>query len=169
MKTAILGMIVAACLLFAGTAAADNETQRNTLAGLKGIYVEMESIDSEVERDGLSASAIQTDVELKLRQAGVTVLTHDQWLRTTGKPWLYLNVNVHKEPSWGGYVYGIKLHLIQEVTLTRAPRTIIDAATWEAVGSVGIAGQARLSHIRDAAKDMVDQFINAYLAANPKK
>jgi len=169
MKTSILGTILLACLLFAMTAAADNETQRKTLAGLQAVYVTIETLDSEVERDGLSESAIQTDVELKLRQAGIPVLTHEQWLRTPGKAWLYLNVNVHKEQSWGGYVYGIKLHLIQEVTLTRAPRTITDAATWEAVGKVGIAGQARLSSIRDSAKDMVDQFINAHLAANPKK
>lgn len=168
-KNAILGTILLACLLFAVAVAADNETQRRTLAGLQGIYVTIETLNPEVERDGLSESAIKTDVELKLRQAGIRILTREQWLGTPGKPWLYLNVSVLKSPWSGEYVYGIELKLIQEVTLTRVPRTMTDASTWEARGSVGIAGQARLLDIRNFVRDMVDQFINAYLAVNPKK
>ncbi len=41
--------------------------------------------------------------------------------------------------------------------------------TWSATTKIGFAGIKRLSVIRDLANDMVDEFINAYLAANPKK
>ncbi len=70
MKTAILGTIVAACLLFAVAAAGDTESQRKTLAGLQGVTVNIVPIDPQIERDGLSMSAIQTDIELRLRPRG---------------------------------------------------------------------------------------------------
>jgi hypothetical protein len=169
MKTAMLGTILLTSLLFATTATADNETQRKTLAGFRGIYVSVESIDPEVERAGLSESAIQTDAELKLRLAGITVLTREQWLRTPGNPWLYLNVNVHKDQLLDLYMFCIHLQFEQEVTLTSATRTMISAPTWQARGILGVVGIARLSVIRDDVRDMVDEFINAYLAANPKR
>ncbi len=119
MKTAILGAIVAACLLFAVAAAADSEGQRPTLAGIQGVTVGIEPInDPQVERDGLSMSAIQTDLELKLRRAGIPVLTSDQ-----AKPrfphilFLLLTIGVLKDPDLPAYTYGIQLQLFQSVTL----------------------------------------------------
>lgn len=54
--------------------AMDTELSRSTLKGLRGVSVMIESLEPEVERDGLSRSTIETDVELKLRQAGITVV-----------------------------------------------------------------------------------------------
>ncbi len=53
-KTAILRTILLACLLFAMTAAPDNETQRKTLPELQGIYVTIQTLDPEVGREGLT-------------------------------------------------------------------------------------------------------------------
>lgn len=173
MKTAFLGTIVAACLLFAMTAAADDETQRKTLAGLQGVAVEVVPLDDpQVERDGLSPSATQTDVELRLRQPGIPVLTREQSFRTPGKPFLVLSIGVLKATLNGGldiYPYSIKLTLEQLVILARSPGIRGLAVTWSATGMTGVVARERLSTIRDNVRDMVDQFINAYLAANPKK
>jgi hypothetical protein len=40
---------------------------RDTLRDLRGVAVAVEKLTPEVERDGLMDSAIQTDVELRLR------------------------------------------------------------------------------------------------------
>jgi hypothetical protein len=52
----------------------DTENNRRTLRGLKGMEAFVASLQPEVEQTGLTKSAIQTDVESKLRQAGILVL-----------------------------------------------------------------------------------------------
>ncbi len=95
----------------------DDESARKTLAGLTRIYVVVEHIPDEAQRDGLDTTQIRTDVELKLRQAGITVL----------------------------------------------------AGTWSATGTIATVGSHKLASLRDNVRDLTDQFINAYLAANPKR
>src|SRR5437879_10829863 len=68
----------------------DSQHTRKTLAGVKGVGVAVEPIKEDAERDGLGRDQVNTDVELKLRQAGVTVLTQE-------KAW-----------SWAGAVYFIE-------------------------------------------------------------
>jgi len=158
-----------ACLLFAGAAAFNHEVQRKTLAGLQGVRVVIEDLSPDAERDGLSKPTLQTDVELKLRQAGITVLTRETGNPAPGDPWLYLNVATVKR-STGLYAFNVYLKLNQDVRLTRAPSTMMSAVTWDALGTVGIVGSEPFSStVRGVVKDQVDQFINAYLAANPKK
>ena len=55
----------------------DGKETRKTLVGLSGVYVLVETIEDDVERDGLSRAQIQTDMELKLREAGIPVLTEE--------------------------------------------------------------------------------------------
>jgi hypothetical protein len=51
---------------------------------------------------------------------------------------------------------------------SRDPRIGIIGTTWE-LGYVGAAGPAYvLESVRGHLKDIVDEFINAYLAVNPK-
>ena len=71
--------LYAACIfvffLFASPGrAGDDEKSRMSLRGLKGMQVVVEHLEPEVEQHGLTTSALQTDVELKLRQAGIPML-----------------------------------------------------------------------------------------------
>src|SRR6266550_4123844 len=111
----------------------DDETTRNTLAGLKGVQVLVESIKDEVQRDGLRESQIQTDVELKLRQAGISVLTHEEWLSTVGLPFLHVNVHAFKRPT-SLYAFQVDIELHQKVRLIRNPSLTVLAPTWSATG-----------------------------------
>src|SRR2546425_4483432 len=64
----------------------DDESTRMTLVGVHGVRVVVRLSDSaEVQKDGLSQSQLQTDVEVKLRQTGITVLGEQE--AQTG-PWL---------------------------------------------------------------------------------
>jgi len=85
--------------------AADTENERSSLRGLEGVKVLVERIDPDVEHNGLTTGAIQTDVELKLRQAGISVWAPDQ--QTHGRPTLYVAVQVYTgnfDPIWGFHI-----------------------------------------------------------------
>ena len=146
----------------------DNESTRKTLAGLTGLYVSVQRIPDEMQRDGLDTTQILTDVELKLCQAGITVLTRQEWLSTAAAPYLYVNVQAIKNPA-NLYAFSVDVELRQRVTLVHNPAVSILATTWSATGIIGTVGSQKLGSVRDDVRDLTDQFINAYLAANPKR
>lgn len=140
-----------------------------SLQGIQGLYVLIEPLTSEVERAGLHITDIRTDVELKLQLAGIYVLTEEESSKKAGSPYLYVNANVMlSRESQGVFHYSISCELDQVVTLTRDPSIITFASTWN-VGGVGLVGANRLPDIRATVRDLVDQFINAYLSVNPKR
>ena len=157
----VLGFIL---LITTGTAvsrASDDEYTRESLKGLKGVRVVIENIDPEVERAGLTKASIRTDVELKLRLAGIPVLSE----KTYG-PFLYVQTAVF--PSRSGYwPFCIIVALHQDVILARDRSIFVPANSWD-VTYVGLVGKGSARKVRDEIKDMVDDFINAYLSVNPK-
>jgi len=63
----------------------------------------------------------------------------------------------------------IIVELREAVFLLREPKRIcIGASTWKR-GRVWIVGLGRIRELRESVKDLVDEFINDYLAANPKE
>ena len=145
--------------------ALDSERTRATLRGIEGVRVVIEGLESEVERAGLTTQQLQTDVELRLRLAGIRVLTDEESRRTPGQPLLYVNVNVLLQ-SDGLAAYSIEVALRQRAALETdgSPATV---ETWGAA-SIGIVGRARLDSIRNPLRDGVDEFINAYLSVRPR-
>ncbi len=139
--------------------------RRAVLRGLQGCHVIVENLEPEIERDGLTREQLQTDMELKLRMAGIKVLSREE----QGAPVFYLNVTAMeifaKHGASLGYIYNISVSLQERVQLMRNG-DIMRRATWEKPGFLGIT--TNLTDIRQGAKDMVDYFINDYLAANPK-
>src|SRR5207302_10274322 len=120
----------------------------------------------QMQRDGQNTIKIITDVELKLRQAGITVLPRQEWLSTAAAPFLYVNVQAIKNTNF--YAFSVEVQLRQRVTLVHDPAVLILATTWSATGVIGTVGSKKLSSLRETVRDLTDQFINAYLAANPK-
>lgn len=139
-----------------------------SLRGLKGVNVTVEDLKSDIEADGLRKDSIQTDVELKLRLAGIKVLTEEEQFKEPGYPYLYVNVNSVKSNLAPTYAFSIEISLKQVVLLVRDLKIrVFAAATWRK-GSVGIVGEQKVDSIRDGVKDGVDEFINDYLSVNPK-
>jgi hypothetical protein len=162
---AVFGLLL---LAIAPQVQAESEYERRSLVGLKAVYVLVETIDREAEQDGLPRSTLQTDIELKLRQAGIAIHTVEQSARAPGSPYLYLNVAAGKNRA-GFYAYHVRLSLEQGVSLIRAPTVTVTGSTWQSNGVIGIVRSGNVAKIRDAVRDVVDEFINAYLAANPTK
>ncbi len=147
--------------------AQDIEQTRNALRGLTGIYVMTESpLDEDANRGALSQDAVRTEVELKLRQAGVRVLSKEEWEKIPGKPYLQVWPRVLKGGVLGGYIYYITVEFKQHVSLVRSPGILVFASTWS---TEHMGYTPELKDIRERMKERVDRFIDAYLSVNPKK
>jgi hypothetical protein len=146
----------------------DSDDSRRSLVGLLGVRVTVDSIDSDAQRAGLFPSQIQTDVELKLRQAGIRVLTDSQAGQMLSDPYLYVRVDVTKREG-GVYIYLVSLDLVQAVYLKGPALRTVLAQTWS-VAFYGVTGESDMAdRMRGTVRDETDRFMNAYLAVNQNR
>jgi hypothetical protein len=136
-------------------------TDRESLRGLSGVVVLVEDLDDDAKRTGLTEDQIQTDVELKLRLAGIEVLS-------TARPFPHLYVRMSVLLIGGFYPCNIIVELLQTARLERKYTTRVFAPTWSAEGLVAASNEPALA-IRRYLGDYIDRFINAYLDVNPKR
>ncbi len=162
-KAIILIVAVQFCSVVMGQT--DSKSSRLSLQGLTGVYVLVDKPHPDAEQDGLSSSQIQTDVELRLRTAGIKVLTMEEMLKAPGMPTLYVYVSTLKRQE--SYSYSVEVILQQNVRLDRDPTGLFIAPTWK-IGAVGAVGAANINQIRNGVRDELDRFINAYFSVNPK-
>ncbi len=156
-------------LLLGGTSQvwADSEAERATLKGLSEVLVLVEEMKPDAERGGLTRSQLQRDVEPRLRQAGIRVLTQEEALRTAGTPTFYIRVTTSKSDA-GIYAFSVDVRLQQNVYLDREPTIFyFGAPTWE-TNTVGTVGADNLRTVMDIVRNSVDRFVNAYLSVNPR-
>ena len=134
------------------------------LRGLKKVLVHVEDLDFRVERVGLTTDHLRTDAELKLKRAGIKVLSEKESMRTVGSPQLNIIVKVLGTSS-GDYAAHIRLELREAVALVRNPGMEVFTSTWT-TGKFGVT--STLSDIRQQEQALLDKFITEYRAANPK-
>ncbi len=138
--------------------------------------IAVERLSPEAEQGGLSKTALEAEVGLKLRLAGIPPLSPDEHLAAAGSPHLSIRVTAMAIPTRGGsgaslgYAAAIEVSLRQGVSLERAPASRIPAAaTWSRFWLI----TAKPRNLRDVVhlyvNNLVDQFIKAYLAVNPKR
>jgi hypothetical protein len=139
---------------------------KDTLTGLPGVRVVIGPIKPEVVKYGLTERAFQTDVELQLRRNGVKVLNAEEWIATPGQPYIWVEPLIVIDGQQ--YVVGINVELMQNVRLVTNPRFVLSACTWHR-RSIGSGGLLYIQSIRRQVKDKIDEFLNDYLAANPKE
>lgn len=162
-------LVAIASLIFSHLASAEplESRESESLRALAGVFVVIEELKDDMKRDGSSVSQIQTDVELRLRQAGIKVLSRQEALASPGFPYLYVRVTTGKDRST--YAYGIQAQFNQLVQLERNPAIRLLATTCAAAGSTGMVGAKNLRDVRKFIAGQVDEFTNTYLAVNPKK
>jgi hypothetical protein len=138
------------------------------LRGLTRLYVFVPPLRDDFEKQGLRVS-IQTDAELRLRQAGVAVVNATR--ATNDVPYLEIQVtSTERRSDVGGLIaYQVQAFLHEPVRVQRAHGSIsMIAITWESnvfTGSLFSDIAALRAHVRDR----IDEFINGYLAANPRR
>jgi hypothetical protein len=161
--------IVAAVLLLViwggvpSAAQGDSLQARETLKGVKVLQVLVGDLGPDFKRDRLTTSQLQTDISLRLRQAGI---------RTAGQAATRLYVtasagSVTSGRTATGHAYAISVEFIQPVTILQTSQFFADATTWSTT-ALGTVDRARFSQaVRRSVRDCVDKFINAFLAVNP--
>jgi len=135
------------------------------LRGLKGVHVLVLDTGQAIKCVGLTQDQIQTDVQLRLRKSGIKVMNKEEVLITPGNPNLCVTLfaySIGKET----YAYSINVMLYEQVTLARGFKSL--ATIWFN-GWVGGVFASNGNYIRGTVGDLLDKFINDYLAANPKK
>jgi hypothetical protein len=144
------------------------------LTGLQGVYIAVEELQSNVmkyekhlRKSGLMKEQIQQDIEQRLRQAGIRVLTSDEWLKTPGRPILYVNVNTHENEKYC-FAYDIRIELQQIVSIDSNPKIKALASTWT-MNITGSANIGTLNVIRDNILYLTDCFAEAYKSVNSKR
>ncbi len=157
----IAAVLLAASLgLPLAAGAQDTRASRATLRGVKSVEVQVGDIGSDAERDGLTRSQLESDVESQLRQAGIAI-------RPSTEGVLYVSVTAAKG-DLNVYAYSLQIAFRQAVNLARDPTIGSVVSTWS-VGSGGTISAAHLSRVRSIVTALVGQFISAYLDENPTK
>jgi hypothetical protein len=138
---------------------------QKALVGLEAVQVVVEGPGPEAERLGLSKNQIKTDVERRLRKAGVRVLTNQEQVETPGAPHLYIKIDAIINKI-GIFAYSASVDLIEIVTLFTGETAF--ATVWEK-GEAGSVWLNNINQIQPRINRLVDRFTKDYLAANPKK
>jgi hypothetical protein len=140
---------------------------RYGLKGVKGLYVQVDSLPFDVEHRGLTRAEVQRDVELRLRKAGVPVLNREQAMDNPNAPRLHVRIlttKIHNAPL---YAYCIVMNFGQAATLAREPGISVDAITWNKTG-LGTIKTKKVDDMRKVIAEITDEFLNAYLSENPR-
>jgi hypothetical protein len=138
------------------------------LTGLKGVTVVIGDLRPDAIADGLDSAQLKTDVELRLRKAGIKVFDKIGDPDNTSLATLDININTIKSTE-GIYSYSLMVKVNELVRLVRPVPKLTLADTWKTseVGHVGALNMP--ASLRQDVNDNTDQFINDYLAQNPKQ
>ena len=161
--------LAAACLLAitSRTAGQDVSLERESLAGLDGLHVLVDSINEDGQEGGLTRGALRTYLEVRLRQAQIRVLSEDESLALERAPLLGFTVLVLPLTK-GGWAYSLSLEVRQVTCITGGVEvgTCLVRQTWD-VGGLYLTGKDLSDSVRGNVAELMDQLVNDYLAVNP--
>jgi hypothetical protein len=150
--------------------AIDAEVSRRTLTDLKGVYVIVEEVDPNLQkfskRTDLSRAQMQKSVESQLKEAGIAVVGREEWLRTPGRPVLYVNVNLHEFQKYQ-FAYNVSVELQQITSLQTNPAVEALATTWS-INMTGVVNPGTANYISENVKSLVGLFVKAYTSVHGK-
>lgn len=148
----------------------DAEVTRETLKGLPGFYILIEELNpniakyANVQKNHISTQTLKSQVENRLRAAGIRVLSWDEMMKTPERPILYVSVNTHEyEKFW--YAYNILVEVRQLVTLAGQPGKTISGATWS-MNMTGVMNIGQLRTLYDNLGTLLAGFVEAHKKAN---
>lgn len=163
----------------------DRARDRATLHGIQAVVVRVHTWESEWRAElgkvGTSESILQSSIEQRLENSGITVVSEEaakkfeavgvlnvrmafsepepskKTFQTSGEE------KIQRPDSKKKYVYAIRLNFRQPVALLRVPSIQSMAITWQTEA----LGMRRLSDIRADVYNALDVFIAAFLSENP--
>jgi hypothetical protein len=169
MKSISALFVVVAILASAGAWGEYFTDDKETMRGLPGVKVIVESLRENATKAGLKKERIKTTVELELRKAGIKVLSEEEWANTEGFPSIYIHIDTALRENDSLVNYTVSIELNQTVVLARDASKECLAITW-ATRTWGGCGTENIDWIRTRALvSQLEKFINDWLTVNPKK
>lgn len=173
MKRCVIAFSLITLFTISACGQKNGSLEKGSLRGLPGVNVYISGLNSDIEQEGLTKEQIQTDVEVRLRKAGIRVLSFEETRKSTSKPILMIQILTLRSKALSEllgasvYSYSISIELNQTANLKRFPDNEFLVITWSD-NAVGMTTAKSLRTIRDGVGDYVDKFINDFLTVNPK-
>jgi hypothetical protein len=143
-----------------GLIAGDSPLERSTLRGLKGINIVVDPLDQELVQEGLSATAFRIRIEDRLRQADIPI-------DSNANEFLGLHVSSVRAKRLP-VAMCLTLGLYQPVVLSRDNKIRTATGTWNVETVMMSGGKVLQGSANSSIEELVDEFIQAYRAMNPK-
>lgn len=105
-------------------------TGRDTLRGLPGLEVAVETLPTDLERLGLTTAAIGKDVAQRLRAAGVTIYGTQKENPSPAKPYVYVHLAA-LELADRSLAVAVQLHVRQMLQSAVTGSQVVNAVTWD--------------------------------------
>jgi hypothetical protein len=162
-----MNLLLALAISLATIAPQSTSAERESLAGFSSMDVVIEGLGDEALATGLSTDQLKTDVELKLRLAGIKVKVTSEQLPS----FLYVRITYLRGLTTQGRPLGfdcmVEVQFKQFATLLLNNKLMM-VPTWYVGSLINGPEDTAQSRIRQLVRDKVDQFINDYLSVNPK-
>lgn len=168
MRTHLAAALAAASLAASPAALArDLPAHLRPLAGLRQVYVIVHNPSREAKKIDLKAEAVQRVVELKLKMAGIGILTPEESLRAVGAPFLSVNIGMRTRD---GIRFGdIAIAVHDQACLRRDGDACGGFITWQTSGVFTTKSKKPAQWLQEKVCDSMDLFLQDYLAANPRE
>jgi hypothetical protein len=158
-------LIVLVALLLSGSPALCVDEQTLSLTGAEAIQLPV-WVGENVAKAGLTAAAVKTAVELKLRRNGVPIREEDASTPIPVNQRMGLFVMIYANKVSGSmYAYTVQFNLMQRVKLERDPAIEVSASTWSWIAASGMGDKAE---IRDTIDEGAEKFANDWLKVHAK-
>jgi hypothetical protein len=156
-------MLLALAIFFVplfSEAAGNSALDRATLKGLTAVNVVVDKLDPQLESAGVTAGAVRTRLEDRLRAADIEV-------DTSKTDFVALRVTAVRQAR-GPFAVSVTLGAYQPVVLARDKNLKTATQTWE-VETVLLADQKQLYRgTMDTVDELAASFVEAYRSVNPK-
>ena len=139
---------------------------KESLRGLRGVFINVLPVADDAQANGLSASQIQKIVESELRKAGVPIHSESKFGQEYAG--LAITVDTIKHPQ-GVYLFTVSVSVVQEVQISRAQGQGTFPAETYSKRALGLTTPNRMDVIYEPLKEKLGEFARDYLSVNPKK
>ena len=161
-------LLLVACLMLPASATDAQQfvsTGRDTLRGLTGLEVVVESLPPELQRAGLSADTIRAGLERRLRSTGITVYPSQRTNPGPAQPYLYLHTNAVSFEQGSLFAVAIQVQVRQTLQSLVTGSKIVDAMTWDS-HDVVVVSAPRIGEIQAEIQLHVDRFVEDWTAVH---
>ena len=137
---------------------------RRRLEDSNGVSVYVDIIAKDKAEEKSFTEQFQKEIEEKLMESKIKLLTKEQLEYAPGRPRLALYLVMFKDPSQRDvYLYSFRIVHFESAILERNDR-YTEGVCWD---SGLYVGRERMASIKRNIRDHVNRYINDYLIANP--